>query len=182
MSLYKRIVPTLMILIMLAGSCANQSESSQSKNNTSGIIKWLSFNEGWALAQKQKKPMLVDFFADWCKWCIVMDKETFTDYEVAQKLNESYITVRVYTDKTDGEKLQYKGKSFTNQEFATGMGIQGLPTLLFFDKKGNPITKIPGFIKKDMLMPILDYISTECYNKNITFDDFVSKKGICGKK
>lgn len=185
MRLNRKTIFALALIIIFIGSCGGKDESgAKAKNGNAGgsKLKWLSFNEGYALAQKEKKVMLVDFYADWCKWCIVMDSETFSDTDVINKLNESYITVRVHTDKEDGEKIRFNGRVFTNQGFASLLGVQGLPTVMFFDKQGSFLTKIPGFVKKDMLLPVLDYLALECYSKSISFDDYMSGKADCKTK
>ncbi len=50
-------------------------------------------------------------------------------------------------------------------------GGSGLPTLLFIDKEGTTLQKIPGFIEKEEFVVILDFFKEEAYNTT-SFDDF----------
>ena len=44
-------------------------------------------------ALKEGKPVFVDFWATWCKNCLVMDRTTFKDQEVQRRLAE-FVSVR----------------------------------------------------------------------------------------
>lgn len=141
-------------------------------------IKWVSFNDGIARVKKEKKPAIVDFYADWCHWCKVMDAKTFTDSAVKKILLEQYITIRVDPDR-EKEKIKYDGKSFSATEFAGALGIQGFPSVVFMDKEGKLITVLPGYVDAKTLLPILGYIRTECYEQKVTLEDYLKKKGKC---
>jgi thioredoxin-related protein len=143
-------------------------------------VKWESFNSGLKKALKQKKPVIIDFYADWCYWCKVMEKETFANQEVAKVLNKDFITVRVFTEKD--EEITYMGKTTTPGKFASMLGVQGLPTVVFMDGEGKLIDKVPGFIKPDIFYGILRYISEGCYKQQISFADYINKKAACSGK
>jgi thioredoxin-related protein len=176
----KKTILSVVLLMLFAGGCGESKTSAAAKNAEN--LTWLSFNDGYALAIKEKKHLLVDFYADWCSWCKVMETETFTKPNIVNKLNANYVIARVYTDK-NSEKIQFKDMQLSPQEFAAGMGINGLPTLLFFDIKGEPVTKIPGFMDEKALLPVLEYISDGCYNTQVSFDDYLKDKTRCsGKK
>ena len=54
--------------------------------------------DGLNRAQKEGKPVFIDFWATWCKNCVVMDKTTFKDPEVRKKL-ENFVTVKYQAEK-----------------------------------------------------------------------------------
>ncbi|MFH0974159.1 MAG: thioredoxin fold domain-containing protein [Spirochaetota bacterium] len=142
-------------------------------------VKWESFNAGMSKALGQKKPVIIDFYADWCHWCKVMDRETFSNEEVTKILNRDFIAIRIDTQRR--ESITYKGNMTTADRFAPLLGVSGLPTVVFMDEEGNLIDKVPGFIKPDVFTGILRYISEGCYKLKVSFADYMSKKAGCGK-
>lgn len=184
----KRInVFVIMITIFwIFASCSKSSEQESNKPNSpaegGASVTWYNFNDGLKLATEKRKPVIMDFYADWCGWCRKMEREVFTDRDVAARLGENYVCVRLHTDKNPGEMIKYKNHVLSKQEFAVMLGVQGLPTLVFLDRDGNLITKIPGFINRDMMLPLLSYIKDECYLKKINFQDYMDGKSPCGKK
>ncbi|MGC6414302.1 MAG: DUF255 domain-containing protein, partial [Bacteroidia bacterium] len=42
-------------------------------------VTWYNFTDGYNKAVKEGKIILIDAYTDWCGWCKVMDKKTYTD-------------------------------------------------------------------------------------------------------
>ncbi len=70
-----------------------------------------------AQARSEGKPLLVDFWATWCKNCTVMERTTFGDERVKKRLDD-YIVVKVQAEKP-GESLA--------KEMLSELGVRGLP-------------------------------------------------------
>ncbi len=164
-------VMALLAAIIAVAGCGRDEEK-KSK------VAWMSYNEGAEKAKAEGKPMLVDFYASWCHWCTVMDRETFSDDKTAAMIMENYIPVRV--DVESSEKIKTKNRSFAPQAFASMLGVQGLPTAAFLDKKGELITLVPGFVQPGMFMSILRYVKDECYLKQVSLKDYLDRKKDCG--
>lgn len=95
--------------------------------------------ENWSLARStaaaQGKYLLVDAYTDWCYWCKVQDKQTFSDPDVGAFLNETLVSVKLDFERGDGVELARKYR------------VQAYPTLLFFDAEGHLIGRISGYIE-----------------------------------
>jgi thioredoxin-related protein len=141
------------------------------------MVKWYDFNTGIKLAKKHKVPVVIDFFDQSCHWCMVMDRETFSDRAVITKMDKYYIPIRINMSSRD--KIIYKGITFSSKEFASILGIEGLPTTVFMDKEGVLISKIPGYIKRNKYLSLLSYFKDECYKKEISFNDYMNGKTDC---
>jgi thioredoxin:protein disulfide reductase len=75
---------------------------------TSGVQEQLkagwhsSLAEGLAVAKREKKPVLVDAWATWCKNCLTMDKTTLASDEVKQALS-AYVKIKFKAEDPDAE-------------------------------------------------------------------------------
>ncbi|QGZ40832.1 thiol:disulfide interchange protein DsbD [Pseudoduganella flava] len=82
------------------------------------------------------KTVMLDFYADWCVSCKEMEKLTFTDKNVQQRLaNTILIQADVTANNTDDKALLQRFKLF------------GPPGIIFFDAQGNEIadSRVIGF-------------------------------------
>ncbi len=61
-----------------------------------------SLADGIAAARAEQKPLLIDFWATWCKNCLTMDKTTFEDEQVKAAL-AGYVKVKFQAEDLDGE-------------------------------------------------------------------------------
>jgi len=106
---------------------------------------WIGFDEGLALAKKENKSIVVDFYTDWCHWCKVMDEKTFHESKVKDKLEQRFVTVRLNAE-DEKAMVNYRGNAYTNVQLTQAFGVTGFPTLAFLQADGNIITTVPGYI------------------------------------
>ncbi|MDD5073038.1 MAG: thioredoxin family protein [Candidatus Omnitrophica bacterium] len=82
-------------------------------------------------AKSQGKPVMIDFYTDWCGWCKKLDSDTYSDPKV-NAASAKFICVKINADKE---------KDLTNK-----YGVSGFPTIIFLDSNGKVLQKIPGFL------------------------------------
>jgi thiol:disulfide interchange protein DsbD len=81
-----------------------------------------------ALAEARGKPVMLDFYADWCIDCKIMERRVFTDAQVRAELAD---VVLLRADVTANDEL--------DQGLLKQFGLFGPPAILFFDANGTEI-------------------------------------------
>ena len=169
------------LCIAIAMGCGDQGSSKKTAETSAGgsaAAMWLPFDEGMALAAKENRQVVIDFYTSWCHWCKVMDRETFADPEVKKYLAENFVTIRINAESTT-EKVKYKGQEMTPVALARAFGVRGFPSLAYLDRTGELVWVVPGFVPAKTFLPFLRYMQMECYNQQMSFEEFMKKKGEC---
>ncbi len=127
----------------IIGFTLNEDKENTAPGKT-GIV-WLK-DEGLALSQakSQRKPMMIDFTADWCPVCKRLEHETFSDPSVIEA-SKRFICVRIdCTDTNDPEIRKLWSK----------YNVVGLPTIAFLDSHGNlkPEQSVTEFVKSEIFL------------------------------
>ena len=135
-------------------------------------LNWLSYNEGLALAEKENKYVLINFYTDWCGYCKKMDKETYSNEEVKSILNEHFVIVKVNAESEN--KVIENGEEITERELARLYQVSGYPTTWFLESNHSRVAPLPGYVATEQFIPVLDYIGEGWY-KNISFKEYMEK-------
>ena len=169
--MYRRTLVIFLGLLLLSGGCGGGGGAIESGS-------WISFNEGMEMASRTGRPVIIDFYTSWCRWCKVMDRETFSDPEVKDFLEKNFVTVRIDAENRT-EQLRYRGKTYTPVQLTRKFAVRAYPSLAYLESDGSLIAVVPGFKKPDVFMPTLKYIKDGCYRNDVSLEDYI-RKGECG--
>ncbi len=142
-------------------------------------VQWLSFEEAVAMHEKAPRKLLIDLYTDWCGWCKVMDRKTYSQKEIADYINENFYPVKFNAEQR--EPVEFRGRVFHfvgygrrgSHELAAALTKNQLsyPTTVFMDEELKIIQPIAGYLKPDQMEPILVYIGEDHF-KTTKWEDF----------
>jgi thiol:disulfide interchange protein DsbD len=94
-----------------------------------------------------KKPVMLDFYADWCVSCKEMEKFTFTDPKVAEAMSRFTLLQADVTANSDEDKALLKR-----------FGLFGPPGIIFFDAAGREKQnlRVVGYMGAEQFLTILN--------------------------
>lgn len=103
-----------------------------------------------ALAASQHRPVIIEFFATWCPYCKQVDRDVLSDDSIQRSLKR-FMALRV--DVSDN--------TATNSEMMNEYNVEGVPTMVFYDKNGNMASaaSLDGGINRDNLQSVLNQLS-----------------------
>jgi thioredoxin:protein disulfide reductase len=92
------------------------------------------------------RPVMLDFYADWCVSCKEMERFTFVDPAVQKRMNNALLLKADVTANTDADRALLKR-----------FQLFGPPGTIFFDKEGREIagTRVVGFQSSERFLQTL---------------------------
>lgn len=107
-------------------AAVNADDTATSPNT----IAWLSsYNNALQEAKQKNQPIMIDFYADWCTACKVMDKEVYAKPDVIEK-SLDFVNLRLDADQETDIVARYK--------------VYALPTLIFLNGDGKVLWRVEG--------------------------------------
>ncbi|ENC6733048.1 protein-disulfide reductase DsbD [Vibrio navarrensis] len=102
------------------------------------------------LAKQAGKPVMLDFYADWCVACKEFEKYTFHDVQVAAKLQQ-FVLLQADVTRNQAQDI----------ELLQHLQVLGLPTIEFWDAQGNPVSnaRLTGFMPAEPFLAHLDALT-----------------------
>ena len=97
-----------------------------------------SFEQVLARAKSEGRPVMIDFFAEWCAACKELDRETYPAEPVIEEAGR-FINVKIDATNSD-DALEALMERF---------GVEGLPTVAFVSSTGQllPNPRVTGFLE-----------------------------------
>ena len=93
-------------------------------------------------AEREGKFVFIDFYADWCLPCQLLDEEVFNKREVIKYMNDHFVSYKVDIEKANGANLKLLFNAVK------------LPTLLFLDQNGRELERREKTIFQTELLEI----------------------------
>ena len=170
---YSRQLNLVAVLFLFFSSCA-ENESTINRNNlglerseyllqhAENPVYWQSWSEQIiSIAKKQQKPIIISIGYSSCHWCHVMERESFSDREVADLMNQHFISIKVDREEKPDVDFYY----LTTAQLITGSSA-GWPLNIIATPEGEAFYA-GTYHSKEEWMEVL----------NKTIDQFEKNKG-----
>ncbi len=115
-------------------------------------ISWEAYSEKRLVeAKADGMPVIMDFYADWCIPCLELDRNTFTNAQVAKDAKE-FVRLKVDLTHFDSPEAEALRKKYN---------ISGVPTIVFLKSDGeeHAQSRIVGFVPPDDFVKKLKFVT-----------------------
>ncbi len=168
-----RYTKTFFVALMLIAGLMSRAQVQTVAMTESSPVKWMTFEEAVKRSKTEKRKIFIDVYTDWCGWCKVMDKNTFSEENIAKILNEQFYPVKF--DAEQKEDVLFNGTTFKfvpsgnkgyHQLAAALLNNQlSYPTVVFLDEEFRMIQPLAGYQKAPEFHKIIQFIGGDHYKK-----------------
>ena len=140
-------IAALLIVVRIATHFMKSDESAND------LVKWVELEDAAQLAASSNRPILMDFTAEWCAPCHVLDEEVFRDPLLAKAINQRFIAVRI-TDRQreDGRNSQEV------EALQRRYGVRGFPTVIIADAAGAERGRMEGYGGREQFRRVMESV------------------------
>lgn len=138
---------------LLVGGIAYGAGAADARARAASGLAWMHDEaEAVALARREGRPLLVDFWADWCVACKELDKHVWSDPRVQDRASR-FVALKL--DGTDD--------SPAFQALVEKYGVLGMPTVIFVDDRGRESpARVIGAIDAEEMLKYLEATHVAC--------------------
>jgi len=125
-----------------------------------GDLPWLHDEaEALRVARAERKPLVIDFWADWCTACKELDHTAWSDPRVRDEVRRFVLL------KMDGSESSPAVKTGSFDKALEKYGVLGMPTVLFIDPNGRELpahARVTAAIPGGEMLKRLRAVDTTC--------------------
>lgn len=171
---------TLAVFSFSAVAVAGDNKKKPTEKSTAASeneVRWLTLDEVQEKMKKEPRKVYIDIYTDWCGWCKVMDKKTFSNPEVAKYLNKHFYSVKLNAERQDDIRFMGKMFSYVPEQKANMLAVElmrgqmSYPTTVLMEEQFQNPQPVPGYLDVNVMEKVLKYFG-ENHHKTTKFEDY----------
>jgi len=131
-------------------------------------INWMTFEEAQEAMKKTPKKVFVDVYTYWCGPCKMLDRNTFSNSQLAEYVNENYYAVKFNAQEEND--IMFGGNKYSNPNYnpkkgqyrrnsthqlSHAFGVRAFPTMVILNEDLQIMQAVRGYKTPQQLKPIL---------------------------
>ena len=179
---------TLLLFLILFLFASGLSAQQPQADADGSLVKWMTLQEAVEKTKTSPRPIIMDFYTDWCGWCKKMMATTYANPALAQYINQNFYPVKFNAETKD--TIEYLGEKYAplgvGQRTTNALAVKLLqnklmyPTTLFmnnFDKQKNEFTfsmLAQGYLDAPKIEPMLVFTLENVF-RNCGYEEYKEK-------
>jgi len=146
---------------LLVAGMAHALGDGAARKTAAADIPWMVNQEAeaLALARAQGRPVVIDFWGDWCAACKELDEAAWSDPRVREEARR-FVTLKI---DNSADKMADATSAASIDGVLDKYGIVGQPTVIFIDSRGRELPgRITGVITGDEMLKRLEAVEQSC--------------------
>jgi thioredoxin-related protein len=154
----KKLIFFLILAFLFGGACQRQpGELAEKPSEEKVSPKVIIPQKNYALLIVESKS---------CIYCKQLNKDIETNKNLQDALKDLDLFRIMYENYTP-VRANFGGKEIelSERELARFLNALSFPNLVFYDRSGNIILQIPGYLKPSQFVCVIDYVKTGAYQE-----------------
>jgi thioredoxin 1 len=151
------VILTLLALVFPAAASALIFPTPESERLGLSVV---PHDEALEKAVSDRKLVVIYFWTDWCSNCAVFSQEVLSNAGIVGALKKDFLLVSINSD--------------DSRDLANKYRVRVVPTLLFLDNSGKPVSVLPGAVPRQIFSMVLDYMTSGSY-VDLEFEDYFTR-------
>jgi thiol:disulfide interchange protein len=115
------------------------------------LVRWMPISQAIGIARTTHRPVFYEFSAAWCGPCKMLEREVFMDEDLAKRINDRFIAVKVVDTK------QEEGRNWPDvQALMDRYSVNAFPTIVIAGPDGSVLDRVVGYPGAGKMAAMID--------------------------
>ncbi len=138
----------ILAVLLIVARIVSQHYPEKSEHD---LVRWMPISQAMGIARQTHRPVFYEFSAAWCVPCKTLEREVFMDEDLAKRINDRFIAVKVI------DTQQEEGRNWPEvQALMDRYGVNAFPTIVIAGPDGSVLDRVVGYPGADKMAVMID--------------------------